>query len=289
MSNSNYQPEQSSRQLTVFKFNENQIRTVAIEGEAWFVGNDACKVLDISDSKQAIERLDEDERGWCTVPTPGGPQKMAVINQSGLYSLILTSRKPEAKAFKRWITHEVIPSIMKTGAYSLRDLEKLAYKAVKDCFALSSDYDVESPVCRGFLASLQNKIYFAATGKTAAEIIAARANRSRPNMGLQSWQSKRGVGKFDIVVGKNYLTEDELKVFSRLDQAISVQANHLADQVERQNMPITMVEFLHQVDELVLAFRMKVLRGKGAMSREEAEKIAAREYEAFKRLLAAGK
>ncbi len=85
-------------------------------GEPWFVATDICAALTIN--TEQTRRLDEDEKGLRTVQTPGGPQELVCISESGLYSLILTSRKPEAKRFKRWVTHEVLPSIRKTGAYA---------------------------------------------------------------------------------------------------------------------------------------------------------------------------
>ncbi len=93
------------------------VRAFEREGEPWFVAIDVCKALDIKDTTQAIERLDEDERGRCDVPTGGGIQSAICVNESGLYHLIFTSRKPEAEAFRKWVTSEVLPSIRKHGAY----------------------------------------------------------------------------------------------------------------------------------------------------------------------------
>ena len=98
------------------------LRGKLFEGEPWFVAADVCKALDIGNPRQAVSRLDEDERmtvisndGHSGVR--GGAQSYNFVNEPGLYSLILGSRKPEARAFKRWVTHEVIPSIRKYGAY----------------------------------------------------------------------------------------------------------------------------------------------------------------------------
>jgi anti-repressor protein len=88
------------------------------------VAKDVCVVLGRSDVSMAISRLDECEKGASIVCTLGGKQKMAVINESGLYSLIMTSRKPEAKAFKKWVTSEVLPSIRKTGSYGHNSLQQ---------------------------------------------------------------------------------------------------------------------------------------------------------------------
>lgn len=94
-----------------------QVRTTIKDGEPWFVAADVCRALEISDNRSATARLDDDEKGAVSIRTPGGYQGMTVISEPGLYALVLGSRKPEAKAFKRWITHEVIPSIRKSGGY----------------------------------------------------------------------------------------------------------------------------------------------------------------------------
>jgi len=93
------------------------VRSILIDGDPWFVAADVCKALELEKTNRALTRLDDDEKGAHSVSTPGGRQRMSIISESGLYSLILGSRKPEARAFKRWITHEVIPSIRKHGAY----------------------------------------------------------------------------------------------------------------------------------------------------------------------------
>jgi len=103
--------------ITNFSYGGTPVRSMTIDGEPWFVAADVCAVLEHSDTSMAISRLDEDEKGTNIVCTLGGPQSLAVINESGLYSLILTSRKPQAKAFKKWVTAEVLPSIRKTGQY----------------------------------------------------------------------------------------------------------------------------------------------------------------------------
>ena len=110
---------------TPFNFGRHEIRIVTLEGEPWFVLVDVCRVLEIDNPTRAASRLDEDEKGLHSVKTPGGEQQMLAVNESGLYSLVLTSRKPQAKAFKKWITSEVIPAIRKNGGY-VAGQEKLA-------------------------------------------------------------------------------------------------------------------------------------------------------------------
>lgn len=105
----------------VFTFNENNkpIRVELVDGEPWFVAKDVCDALTIGNSRDAIGRLDDDEKGVSVVATPSGEQQMNIVNESGLYNLIFQSRKPEAKKFRKWVTGEVLPSIRKTGRYEI--------------------------------------------------------------------------------------------------------------------------------------------------------------------------
>ena len=102
-----------------------KVRTLNLNGEPWFVAADVCKALELGNPSMTVERLDDDEKGISTIDTLGGKQRMAIINEPGLYSLVITSRKPEAKAFKRWIIHEVIPAIRKHGVYITDEKLKL--------------------------------------------------------------------------------------------------------------------------------------------------------------------
>lgn len=116
--------------LQIFENSEfGKLRTVEIDGEPWFVASDVCKALELGETHVAMRRLDDDEKGRCLIPTPGGDQEMNIVNEPGLYTLVLGSRKPEAKAFKRWITHEVIPAIRKTGGYIKPDSVQLVTPA----------------------------------------------------------------------------------------------------------------------------------------------------------------
>ena len=113
--------------LQVF-YNESEnisIRTIMIDGEPWFVAKDLCMILEIQNSRDTLAKvIDEDEKGVANLYTPGGFQKMSVLNESGLYHLIFVSRKPEAKAIRRWVTGTVLPSIRRTGSYSVGGQEE---------------------------------------------------------------------------------------------------------------------------------------------------------------------
>lgn len=99
-----------------------KVRTLNLNGEPWFVAVDVCSVLDLSNPTIAVSRLDEDERAKFNLGRQGDA---TIVNEPGLYTLVLGSRKPEAKAFKRWITHEVIPAIRKHGVYITDEKLKL--------------------------------------------------------------------------------------------------------------------------------------------------------------------
>lgn len=113
---------ETENKMQVFNNDEfGSVRTVIKDGEPWFVAVDVCKALEIKNNRDALGRLDDDEKGVVSTDTLGGEQEVGVVNESGLYTLVLGSRKPEAKTFKRWITHDVIPTIRKTGGYVAND------------------------------------------------------------------------------------------------------------------------------------------------------------------------
>lgn len=108
-----------SNEIQRFDFKGESLRALTnMAGEPWFVAKDACDVLELSNVGQALARLDDDEKSSITLKdgTPGNPNR-AIVSESGLYALVLASRKPEAHEFKRWVTHEVLPQIRKTGGY----------------------------------------------------------------------------------------------------------------------------------------------------------------------------
>ena len=110
-------------ELMLFQKEEfGQVRVVERNGEPWFVAKDVCECLELGNPRSSLALLDEDEKGVHSVDTPGGKQEMTIVSEPGLYSLIIRSRKPEAKAFKRWVTHDVIPSIRKRGLYATENV-----------------------------------------------------------------------------------------------------------------------------------------------------------------------
>ena len=125
-------------EMQVLKYKDNEVRTVEQGGEVWWVLADVCRVLALSEPHRVAHRLDEDEKGRTQITTLGGDQKMTIISESGLYKVILRSDKPEAKKFTRWVTHEVLPTIRRTGGYGSQaaGLTKLAEQMAQTATAI---------------------------------------------------------------------------------------------------------------------------------------------------------
>lgn len=154
-----------------FNFNSNKIRVImGDDGEPWFVASDVLGTLGLD--RKALERLDDDEKGVSSIHTLGGHQEMTTVNEPGMFSLVLGSRKPAAKEFKRWVTHEVLPSIRKTGAYRVRQEEpQHSVPELIDANTLfRSNYDTAQILFKGNQAILSaNKATRKATGVDVLE------------------------------------------------------------------------------------------------------------------------
>lgn len=111
-------------ELQVFNHAEfGSVRTITVEGESYFVGKDVAEILGYSNTRKALaDHVDEEDKGVTKCDTPGGVQDLTVINESGLYSLILSSKMPNAKKFKRWVTSEILPTIRRHGLYAMDEV-----------------------------------------------------------------------------------------------------------------------------------------------------------------------
>ena len=112
--------------LELFHFKGKQVRTIQLDGEPWFVAADVCDVLGLNNPSQALSYLDRDERRLITNEAWRTNGNMAIVSEPGLYSLVLRSRRPEAKGFRRWIAHEVIPALRQSGEYRLTAVSSVA-------------------------------------------------------------------------------------------------------------------------------------------------------------------
>jgi hypothetical protein len=158
----------------------------------------------------------------------------------------------------------------------IRASEKRFYQKVRDLFALSVDYDTTDKATQMFYAATQNKLLYAITGHTAAEIVMERAKADEPNMGLTSWKGSV-VRKQDAIIAKNYLTSDELDSLNRLVVIFLEMAEFRAK--SRQNL--TMEYWKENVDKILLANDQPILLGKGSVGNEQMEEFAHNVYEDF--------
>lgn len=164
----------------------------------------------------------------------------------------------------------------------IRSSEKVLYRQVLDLYATSVDYDPKAAESAEFFAIVQNKLHFAAHGRTAAEVIAARADASKPNMGLTSFAGDRP-RKSDVSVAKNYLDESELKKLNTLVSAYFDAAEFRAQNHE----PTFMKDWLAHLDRLIAAMDAPTLSSAGTVSHKQAKMKAEREYEAYRSQLGA--
>ena len=179
--------EKQVNEIRVFNSDQfGEVRTVTIDDEPWFVAADVCRALEIGNSRMATERLDDDEKGVSLIDTPGGQQELTIINEPGLYSLVLGSRKPEAKAFKRWITHEVIPALRKTGTYSLKPMSQLEIAKISLDMLIEQEKRLDS-------LEQENE----STREQIKELNAKIATRAQDSYSVAGYASLRGI-KLDV-------------------------------------------------------------------------------------------
>lgn len=137
--------------LEQFAYSGQPVRTVLLDGEAWFVAKDACDVIGISKYRDALAQLEADERASVPVDTPGGTQTVGAVNEAGLYALMFISRSPKVRGFQRWVTHEVLPAIRRTGQYgsalptNFAEALELAAAEIRKSEALEAKVAADAP------------------------------------------------------------------------------------------------------------------------------------------------
>ena len=163
---------------------------------------------------------------------------------------------------------------------SIRASERRIWQQITDIFAeCSIDYDKDAQVTHDFYAMVQNKFHYAITGQTAAEIIAAKADRTQKNMGLTTWKNAPGgrILKSDVTVAKNYLEEKQIR---QLERTITGYFDYIEDLIERENT-FTMAEFAQSINEFLAFRKYEILRDKGRITKKLAEQKAREEYDEF--------
>ncbi len=163
---------------------------------------------------------------------------------------------------------------------SIRASERRIWQQITDIFAeCSIDYDVDSRTKKDFYASVQNKFHYAITGQTAPEIIYSKADKTKEHMGLSTWKNAPDgrINKSDVIIAKNYLSEQEIK---RLERSVSGYFDYIEDLIENEQT-FTMEQFAESINEFLAFRKFKILSDKGKVSRETAEQKAIAEYEIF--------
>lgn len=264
--------------------------------EYWFVGKEIASKLGYKNTKDAIIRhVDDEDKEVVKHDHLGNGQKISIVNESGLYSLILSSKLKTAKSFKRWLTKEVLPSIRKNGYYvqsgreeeALVHLKKLRSESVhvqrilNGLFTLASDYDPSNEKIGEFFGTMQNKLYQAVTGQTAKELIYYRADHEKPHMGLFTWKGKKDVTKSDVKIGKNYLKTDELDLLVRI-------VNMMIDVVDikvRMKNDFVMDYIIEIFDHHLVLVSEEEVTGHGSISKDKAVNHALNELEKYRQLI----
>ena len=160
----------------------------------------------------------------------------------------------------------------------IRASEKRFYQKIRDIYRLAIDYDPRADTTLAFFKTVQNKLHWAITGHTAAELIAERADARKPNMGLTSWKGAK-VRKGDVTVAKNYLNEEEIRNLNRI---ITMYLDYAEVQAERKQL-IYMKDWVQKLDAFLQFNEREILTGSGQVSMEVAKKLALEEYETFSR------
>ena len=170
----------SKNALQIFSYKEQKVRTVELDGEVWFVAKDVCDILDIQNVTQAVQQLDKDERAMFNIGRSkinGGGGEVNIVNEPGVYALILRSRKPEAKEFSRWVRHDVLPSIRKHGAYLTPQKQEELITNPDFIIKLAQEIKAERTKVQTLQTQIENdkpKVLFAQSVETSKDCILIR-------------------------------------------------------------------------------------------------------------------
>jgi len=242
---------------------------------------------------------------YLTVQTEGNRQVRRALDHYNLDIILAVGyrvRSHRGTQFRRWATERLREYIVKGFVLDderlkegralgddyfdellarIRDIrasEKRFYQKIRDLYALSVDYDPTTAETKEFYQIVQNKLHWAITGSTAAEIIAQRADADKPNMGLTTWKGAK-VRRADVTVAKNYLTEDEIRQLNRI---VTMYLDYAEEQAERRR-PLTMRDWREKLDAFLQFNERDVLKNAGRVSASVAQKLAEDEYEKFEK------
>ncbi|MCL2510666.1 MAG: virulence RhuM family protein [Bacteroidales bacterium] len=301
----------NSQEIIIYNSDDGKTKVALItrDGNVWLNQNQLAELFDTSKqniSLHIINILEENElnansvvKDYLTTAADGKNYNVTFYSLDLILAVGFRVRSKRGTQFRQWANRNLKEYMIKGFVMDderlknpdgrpdyydellerIRDIrasEKRFYQKVRDLFALSTDYDATDKATQMFFAETQNKLLFAITGNTAAEIIASRANANEPNMALTNWKGKV-VRKQDIYISKNYLTEDELDSLNRL-VVIFLEVAELQAKDRKQ----VMMRFWHEnVDDIIKFNKRDLLIGKGSVSNVEMETFVEQVYDQF--------
>jgi hypothetical protein len=285
-----------------------EIHLRADEGSVWLTQGEIAELFGTSKQNVSLHArniLDEKElsessvvKESLTTASDGKQYRTKLYRLEMILAIGYRVRSPRGTQFRQWATAHLSEYLVKgfvmdderlknprgwdyfdellARIREIRASEKRFYQKVRDLFALSSDYRADDSAAQLFFAEVQNKLLYAVTHKTAAELVVSRADPSAPNMALTTWSGSR-VRKHDVIVAKNYLSADEVDTLNRLVVIFLEQAELRA----KGRQALTLDYWRQNVDRLLEFNERPVLDGKGSISSERMKTIAQERYETF--------
>ena len=297
--------------IIIYKTQDGKVKLslYARDGSVWMNQNQIAELFDTS--KQSISyhiinilednELDENSvvKNYLTTASDGKSYEVTFYSLDMILAIGFRVRSKRGTQFRQWANRNLKEYMIKGFVIDddrlknpdgrpdyfdellarIRDIrasEKRFYQKVRDLFKLSNDYDETDKATQIFFAETQNKLLFAVTNQTAAEIVVSRADAQKQNMGLTSWKGTI-VRKGDVFIAKNYLTEDEIDTLNRLVVVFLESAELRA----KNRQDITMDFWQENVDKIIEFNDKKLLKDRGSVSKSQMEKIAGQVYEDF--------
>ena len=301
----------TKQDIIIYKTNDNKVKIAlyAKDGSIWLNQNQLADLFDTS--KQSIgqhiinilndKELNKDSvvKKFFTTASDGKNYEVTFYSLEMILAIGFRVRSKRGIQFRQWANQHLKEFMVKGFVMDderlknpdgrpdyfdellerIRDVrasEKRFYQKVRDLFMLSSDYDATDKATQMFYAQTQNKILYAITGQTASEIVVSRANASKSNMALTSWEGTI-VRKGDIYIAKNYLTKDEIDTLNRFVMVFLESAELRA----KNRQDITMDFWRENIDKIIAFNDKELLKGNGSISNEQMKKLVGKVYEEF--------
>lgn len=309
--NNNFNMVINNSQLIIYQNDSGKIKIdVRLEGETvWLTQKLMAELFDTSvpninmHLKNCYKEAEIKEKSvikdFLTTAKDGKNYKTKFYNLDAIISVGYRIKSKTATHFRKWATKRLGEYIVKgfvldderlknpdlpfdyfeeltRKIQDIRTSEKRFYRKITDIYALSVDYDPTNPMSIEFFQTVQNKVHFAITDKTAAEIISERSNSQKPNMGLTNWRGDK-VRKDDAIIAKNYLNEKELLFLNNLIEQYLIFAEGQA----MQRIPMKMKDWIKKLEEFLTINNRKILTNKGKISHQEAKQLAEKNYKKF--------